>query len=518
MSVRAAVGIGCAVVVCLSLYALMTARPTALPNDPCPIDKESIERPQLPPGAREVVISLKKKEWENARGGQEAAKPYIRQRLAGRPMQLLADVASLPSDDEDFAWRVARDTWRGVEALVDRENALPVDNVYWRDAQAIPADAEVRDYTSSSNIGLQLIAIVAAHRLQLISPEAAMAKLRATLDTLRSLETYHGFFFNFYDTTSLERTSNFVSFVDSSWLTAGLMVVRMTFPELDAPCSELIAQADYGFFFNPDTRQISHGYYLKPGARSPFEYGMLYTEARLGSLIAIGKGEVPPEQWFAMRRTFPATCAWQTQEPKGEPLKQVNGHQVWDGYFEWSGLRYVPSWGGSMFEALMPVLLLDEPSYAPNGLGANDTAHATIQRRYATEELAYPVWGISPSATPAGDGYGEYGVKVLGSRGYPAGAVTPHASALALSVTPAAALANLRALAQRYPIYGEYGFYDAVDPPSGVVAYKYLSLDQSMLFVALANYLSDGAIQRSFAADPIMQNALPMIRHENFFE
>jgi hypothetical protein len=103
-------------------------------------------------------------------------------------------------------------------------------------------------------------------------------------------------------------------------------------------------------------------------------------------------------------------------------------------------------------------------------------------------------------------------------RGYPAGAVTPHASALALAVAPDAALANLRALAQQYAIYGEYGFYDAVDPFTGAVAYEYLALDQSMLFIALANSLNDHCIQRHFAGDPIMDRALLMIGSEDFFD
>jgi hypothetical protein len=171
-----------------------------------------------------------------------------------------------------------------------------------------------------------------------------------------------------------------------------------------------------------------------------------------------------------------------------------------------------------MFEALMPTLVLDEARYAPRSLGANDRAHALVQRRYAAEVLGYPVWGISPSATPSGEGYGEYGVEVLGARGYPAGAVTPHASALALGVTPGPALANLRELARRYDIYGDFGFYDAVDPLSGAVAHDYLTLDQAMLFVALVNHLGDGFVTERFAADPIARKILPLIGAEDFFD
>jgi hypothetical protein len=125
---------------------------------------------------------------------------------------------------------------------------------------------------------------------------------------------------------------------------------------------------------------------------------------------------------------------------------------------------------------------------------------------------------MSPSSTVARDSYSEYGVKYLGVRGYKCGVITPHASALALSTTPEAAINNLRKLASLYDIYGEYGFYDAVDPLTGKVVHKYLALDQGMLFVALANYLKDHSIQEHFASDPIAARALNIIGEERFFD
>ncbi|MBS1223271.1 MAG: uncharacterized protein H6R23_2891 [Proteobacteria bacterium] len=83
---------------------------------------------------------------------------------------------------------------------------------------------------------------------------------------------------------------------------------------------------------------------------------------------------------------------------------------------------------------------------------------------------------------------------------------------------PAAATANLRQLAERYPIYGDFGFYDAVDPKTGQVAYNYLALDQSMILIAVANYLRDGVIQKRFAADPIIRRVLPLLEAERFFD
>ena len=102
--------------------------------------------------------------------------------------------------------------------------------------------------------------------------------------------------------------------------------------------------------------------------------------------------------------------------------------------------------------------------------------------------------------------------------GYKAGTVTPHAAALALLTDPVPAVANLRQLAERYPLYGDFGFYDAVDPTTGQVAHNYLALDQSMILIALANHLRDGVIQRYFAADPIIRRVLPLLGAERFFD
>jgi hypothetical protein len=238
-----------------------------------------------------------------------------------------------------------------------------------------------------------------------------------------------------------------------------------------------------------------HGFTVKDGhaERSRYHYGTLYTEARVGALFAIARGDAPESLWFSMHRTPPGRHAWKE-------------------------IHYVPSWGGSMFEALMPVLVLDERAHAPRSLGRNGERHVAVQRRHAVEDLGLPVWGFSPSAQPHSVDYGEFGVPALGLAGYPATIVTPHASALALAVAPGDAAANLRRLAERFDLYGAYGLYDAVDPRSGTVAHAYLALDQSMTFVALVNHLRGGALQKRFAADPLVAPVLPLIAEEDFFD
>jgi hypothetical protein len=242
-----------------------------------------------------------------------------------------------------------------------------------------------------------------------------------------------------------------------------------------------------------------------------YHYGTLFTEARLGSILAIGRGEAPARHWTEMVRMFPPAPAG-SRRPDDVGTPDAAGH-----FLSWRGVPYVPSWGGSMFEALMPTLFLDERVLAPAGLGANDVSHAVIQRRYATEVLGYPVWGMSPCMTATGH-YGEFGVPALGVRGYPAGPVTPHAAALALAATPVEAVQNLRELVARYDVYSELGFFDSVDPTTGDVAHAYLMLDQAMLFLALANHLDDHVVQTLFTSDPIVQRALPVIGAEHFFD
>ncbi|MGD9708973.1 MAG: glucoamylase family protein [Halothiobacillaceae bacterium] len=460
------------------------------------------------------AVAPAKKAWEMARGGELAARAAIRARAIELPPAPLVRRESLPMDDLDLLVHVARDTWRGLDGLRDKPSGLPFDTVTVNPHGGPPL---VGDYTNITNIGLYLMSVVAARDLGFITPKAAETRLRQIVATLEKLETYQGFFFNYYDTTSLERTSHFISFVDSSWLTAGLMVARMAEPDLYPRITRLLERENYAFFYDPSLGQMTHGYHVQRHERSKNVYGLLYSEPRLGSLIAIGKGDVPESHWFKLARTFPADWTWQTMIPLERTSRLVKGYPVTGGYYAWEGIRFLPSWGGSMFEAMMPGIVLDGQTHAPQSLGRNALAHVDIQRRYAQEVLNLPVWGMSPSANPAG-GYGEYGISILGVKGYAEDVVTPHASGLAAMVRPEDAARNLRQLAQLYAVYGPFGFYDAVNPITGDVAYKYLALDQGMMFLGLANHLRPHLIQRYFAADPIIRRVLPLLGAEDFFQ
>jgi hypothetical protein len=180
-----------------------------------------------------------------------------------------------------------------------------------------------------------------------------------------------------------------------------------------------------------------------------------------------------------------------------------------------------------MFEAMMPNIVVPETSWGTRSFGLADTRTVQVQIKYATQQLGYKVWGMSPSSTADDTGdYNAYGVEGLAFPYYGVGAdashpnerlaqcqnpacdaenvVTPYASFIALDTAPQQAYANIEALRSDYPgLYGPVGFFDAVDPVTGAVGQRDLELDQSMIMASLDNALNNRAIQRDFARDPV---------------
>lgn len=139
-------------------------------------------------------------------------------------------------------------------------------------------------------------------------------------------------------------------------------------------------------------------------------------------------------------------------------------------------------------------LWLDEAG-TPSGRSAANFAYAQVRH---ADVNGYPVWGWSACADPAG-GY-------LGWGRLRDAVVTPHAAAMALPFFPRRALDNLRALEAMGARHESLGFYDAVDFETKRHSNGFLFLDQSMLFVSLANALRDGAVHRWFGADPLVRH------------
>jgi cyclic beta-1,2-glucan synthetase len=255
-----------------------------------------------------------------------------------------------------------------------------------------------------------------------------------------------------------------------------------------AVTSRTMANAmEFDFLFNEDRRLLSIGYAATEDRLDPSCYDLLASEARLASFVAIAAGTVQARHWFRLGREV---------TPVGRGAALI-------------------SWSGSMFEYLMPSLVMR----APLGSLIEKTNDLIVRRQidYATS-LNLP-WGVSESAYNARDKeltyqYSNFGVPGLGfKRGLSENAVVaPYATALAAMVDPQAATENFARLAE-IGGRGRYGFYEAIDftpvrLPEGqklAIVRAYMAHHQGMTVVAIANALLDGIMRTRFHAEPMIQ-------------
>jgi cyclic beta-1,2-glucan glucanotransferase len=280
------------------------------------------------------------------------------------------------------------------------------------------------------------------------------------------------------------------AFSTSQWLAGEVLGAA---ERLVADCRTLSEQINMRFLYDPERRLFSIGYNVSEGRRDGAFYDLLASEARLGSFVAIARGDVPFEHWFSLSR----------------PFTSLNRRRV------------LLSWTGTMFEYLMPQIFQQS---LPNTLleEASRTAVA-VHREYARRH-GVP-WGVSESAFADFDlnriyQYRAFGVPALGLKRETEEkvVVAPYATLLAVGFAPRETMRNLRRLAALGLLAG-CGYYDAVDfsrQPGraggrGVIVQAYMAHHQGMGFLSLANFLLDGAIRRRFHADGRVRAAEPLL-------
>lgn len=405
---------------------------------------------------------------------------------------------------------ISKQTYRYFEDFTDEDTGLTYDAVRLNNGEVT-----AQKHTSPTNIGMYLMSTISAEEMGFISKEEAIDKITTTLHTLEEMKTWNGLYYNWYytdDGSLMTDWGQFISTVDNGWLSAGLIVTGQAYPELYPQVNKIVKAMDYSTLYDPEVGQMRGGYDVETESYTAHHYGAFYTEPRLASYIAIGKGDVPKEHWWKMYRTMPESWDWQSQTPEGY-TETYDGVEVFEGHYTYKGKEFVPSWGGSMFEALMPSLVLKEKELGKDALGLNNQRHTDIQIEYA-EDQGYAAWGMSPAATP--EGYSEFGATPLGIEGYKSdGTVTPHATFLALEYAPMEAFENIQTL-KRFDAYGKYGFLDSVNVETGKVTNAYLALDQGMTMVSIVNYLLDGVIRDYFHQDKIGKNPEELLIKEEF--
>jgi cyclic beta-1,2-glucan synthetase len=244
---------------------------------------------------------------------------------------------------------------------------------------------------------------------------------------------------------------------------------------------------DFGFLAEPERQLLTIGYRVADRAQDPSCYDLLASEARLASFVAIAKGDLPVRHWFRL----------------GRLLTQVDRSSA------------LVSWSGSMFEYLMPVLVMREPE----GSVLGETARTIVKRQIEYGSERNLPWGVSESAFNARDReftyqYSSFGVPGLGlQRGLGDEAVVaPYATGLAAMIDPAAAMRNFERL-QKLGGRGRFGWYEALDfsparLPQGVPVAPvraFMAHHQGMMLVAIANVLKDGMFRRCFHSISLIQ-------------
>ncbi len=525
--------------------------------------------------------------------------------------------AHLTTEQNVFLRKLARKTWDFFETFAGPEdNWLPPDNY-----QEQPV-ARIAHRTSPTNIGLSLLANLAAHDFGYISAGQLADRTSQTFHTLDRLERHRGHFFNWYDTQSLKPLQPlYISTVDSGNLAghlltlrpgllamidqpivntrlvdglgdtfitlvdansgsipaelAGMQVeledsgqrppsslnaIRQLLERLDkaatraakgphrfetrrwaralaAQCRAVLedisslapdgqqgvptlrevaaltndspqavharerivaiealavqaagfAQMQYDFLFDRARQLLTIGYNVSEHRADQSYYDLLASEARLCSFVAIAQGHVPQDNWFAMGRMLVSSG--------GEPM--------------------LLSWSGSMFEYLMPLVVM--PTYENTLLDQTYKAAVDRQMEYGLQR-GVP-WGVSESGYNAVDAQLNYQYRAFGvpGTGLKRGladdlVIAPYASVLALMVAPEEACVNLERLS-REGFEGTYGLYEAVDytpsrVPRGqlyVIIRSFMAHHQGMSLLAFAHLLLERPMQKRFGSDPLFQ-------------
>jgi hypothetical protein len=479
--------------------------------------------------------------------------------------QALADGGSgqaLNAQQRGVLHGIAADTWRFYAADVDPVTHLPLDNLgpgAVRGEYTSAANIGVYLWAIVAAHDLRLIDTATADReaSATLTEVAGLKRFDGFLyqwyDTNNGAVLLNPGQGDCTETTPSQDNCWFVSAVDNGWYASGLMEVRQALPALHGLASRLLDQMDFSIFYdnrpqtdcntnaslpgNQPTGQQYGGYYVDQGPAG-YHNGALYSDPRISMYIGMGLRQMPGDVWWRTWRTLPPQrCAtdpdfsWQGQWPVPgywqtitDPVSHTK-FDVWEGHYVYPGtsITYIPTFSGGMFEGLMANLVVPETEWGTHSFGLADLRWAQVQERYDTQVLHDPVWGMSPSSTPDDTGgYSAYGVQGLAfgpGEGLAQSvcaptptapcttedAVSPHASAIALTVIPRDAYANLQTLRHDYPgIYtADGGFYDAVNPTTGSIGHRRLVLDQSMIMAAIDDTLNHDALQRDYARDPV---------------
>ena len=419
--------------------------------------------------------------------------PWIMQTIS-KENKKKQPVENLNKEEKEYMLQIAQSTWEFFENYLNEENNYLITDNYQEDRKQ-----KMVPRTSSTNIGLSLLAVISSYDLKFINIENAINLLDKIITTIASLEKWNGHLYNWYETkTKRPLIPRYISTVDSGNFVGYLYTTKTflekaleEFPEEQEKIqnnikllNQIIDDTDFSLLYSKQHQIFSIGFNIEENKLTDSYYDLLASEARQASLIAIAKKDVPVKHWNRLSRTLTT-------------LGKYKG---------------LISWSGTSFEYLMPNVNI--PKYEGSLLDESCKFMIMSQMEYA-KKLQIP-WGISEAAFNLKDLQGNYQYKAFGipwlglKRGLADEmVVATYGSILAINEKPKKVIENLKIL-ENYGMYGKYGFYESIDfTPERVEKGKkaspvktYMAHHQALILLSINNLFNNNILQKRFIKNP----------------
>ncbi len=395
----------------------------------------------------------------------------------------------LNKEDLKFVEDIGKRTFNFFYENINEQNNFLIPDNFQEDRKN-----EYVNRTSSTNIGLSMLAIISGVDLDYINIEQANNKLINILNTVIGLKKWNGHLYNWYNIKNLEPLiPRYISTVDSGNFVGYLYVVKSYFEEQEGfsdlikQIDKLINETDFSKLYSKEHRLFSIGFNIEDNALTDSYYDLLASEARQASLVAIIKKDVETRHFQNLSRTLTV-------------LNKKKG---------------LISWSGTAFEYLMPNINI--PRYKTSLIDESCEFAIMSQIKYA-KMLGTP-WGISEAAFNVKDLHSNYQYKAFGipwlglKRGLEDDIViSSYASALAIVDKPKEVVKNLKEL-KDLGLYNKYGFYESIDfSPQRIkkeneenIVKTYMAHHQALILLSINNLINENILQKRFIKNPEVQ-------------
>jgi len=402
-------------------------------------------------------------------------------------------VEYLNKKDKEFVLDVGKRTWQFFKDYLTKENNYLIPDNYQEDRKPI-----VVNRTSSTNIGLSILAVISSYDLGYTTLEETFELVKNIVNTTDELPKWNGHLYNWYDIkTKQPLIPRYVSTVDSGNFVGYMYVVKQFLinikdklkkrEEIDKiieKTDKIIKDTDFSHLYSKAHRLFSIGFNIEENKLTDSYYDLLASEARQASLVAIAKKDVPSKHWNNLSRTMTV-------------LNKYKG---------------LISWSGTAFEYLMPNINI--PKIKGSLLDESCNFLIMSQMEYA-KEIGLP-WGISEAAFNLKDLHSNYQYKAFGipwlglKRGLADELViSSYGSILAIPDKPKEVIFNLKQL-EKKEMFNKYGFYESIDyTPARLKKGEksspvktYMAHHQGLILLSINNLFNNNILQKRFIENP----------------